>query len=98
MSIEKKPSRVGQSNGLWGLIIAFSIPFFTITAIVPAKLDKKGVPEGVFAKVARVVSSHPPFFVFLGMVCLVGGVAIGRLMRGGKTIGNAGNYGDLDGL
>jgi len=91
---EKKTAKVGQSNGFWGLILAFAVPFFTITAMVPNAV----VGEGMLAKVARVIKSHKPFFVLLGMIVVIGGVAIGRLLKGGRKLADAGEFSDLERL
>lgn len=95
---DHKPSRVGQTNGLWGLALAFLIPFFTVTLMTPPKVLPGGQKEGVLPRFARVVKTHPVFFIFLGAVGLVGGVSIGRLMGGGKKISEGGEFADLDKL
>lgn len=91
---EKKTSKVGQSNGIWGLLLAFAIPFFTITAMVPSRMKD----EGMLARVARVIRSHKILFIVEAGVCVITGVAFGRLGKGGRVLADATDFGDLDRL
>jgi ABC-type Fe2+-enterobactin transport system substrate-binding protein len=91
---ERKTSKVGQSNTIWGLILAFAMPFLTITATVPQAYPN----EGMFARVARVVKSHRVFWIYMGAVVVIGGVAFGRKWKGGRVLADASDFGDLDQL
>lgn len=83
----------GQGNHIFGGLISFSIPFITCWVYQVGILHSKAP---YWKWMWSLAWGNKPFTIWVLFSCMIGTIALGRMMGGGSKVADAHQFTDLD--
>ena len=90
----KKPARVGRTSGCFGMVIVGLVLMGTFMAFLIPGHD----PRIFFKMLFTLIRMSPGLAILLVASILLGGGALGRLLGGGRKMGQTTGMADLENL